>query len=95
LAHIYTSEVGPGARHHYRRKHCPLLCDIISSSVRHAKITRDRYGRAKIIQKNAGAKDIFRTGYFAAHPGGTAKVGDLVDSNLKTEYDNLYVCDCL
>ena len=30
----------------------------------------------------------------AAHPGGTVKVGQLVDSNLKTEYDNLYVCDC-
>jgi choline dehydrogenase-like flavoprotein len=22
------------------------------------------------------------------------KVGDLLDSDLKTEYDNLYVCDC-
>lgn len=52
------------------------------------------YDRAKAILKNAGAKDIFRTGYLAAHPGGTVKVGDLVDSNLKTEYDNLYVCDC-
>lgn len=52
------------------------------------------YDRAKAILKNAGAKDVFRTGYLAAHPGGTAKVGDLVDSNLKTEYDNLYVCDC-
>ena len=52
------------------------------------------YERAKAILKNAGAKDIFRTRYLAAHPGGTAKVGDLVDSNLKTEYDNLYVCDC-
>ena len=52
------------------------------------------YDRAKAILKYAGAKDIFRTGYLAAHPGGTAKVGDVVDSNLKTEYDNLYVCDC-
>ena len=52
------------------------------------------YERAKKILKNAGAKDMFKTGYLAAHPGGTAKVGDIVDSNLKTEYDNLYVCDC-
>ena len=36
----------------------------------------------------------FKTGYLAAHPGGTVKVGDLLDSDLKTEYDNLYVCDC-
>lgn len=52
------------------------------------------YERAKEILKNAGAKNIFKTGYLAAHPGGTVKVGNLLDSNLKTEYDNLYVCDC-
>jgi choline dehydrogenase-like flavoprotein len=52
------------------------------------------YERATKILKNAGAKDIFRTLYLAAHPGGTVKVGDLVDSNLMTKYDNLFVCDC-
>jgi len=52
------------------------------------------YGRAKEILKNTGAKGIFKTGYLAAHPGGTLKIGQLVDANLKTEYDNLYVCDC-
>ncbi|MDJ0914265.1 MAG: FAD-dependent oxidoreductase [Desulfobacterales bacterium] len=52
------------------------------------------YERAKKILKNTGAKSIFKTQYLAAHPGGTVKVGDLVDSNLKTKYDNLYVCDC-
>lgn len=52
------------------------------------------YGRAKEILKKAGARSIFKTGYLAAHPGGTLKVGDLLDSDLKTEYDNLYVCDC-
>jgi choline dehydrogenase-like flavoprotein len=31
---------------------------------------------------------------FAAHPGGSVKVGDVVDSNLKAELDGLYVCDC-
>jgi choline dehydrogenase-like flavoprotein len=52
------------------------------------------YERAKKILECAGAKGIFRTAYLAAHPGGTVKVGDLVDSDLKTEYDGLYVCDC-
>jgi choline dehydrogenase-like flavoprotein len=52
------------------------------------------YGRAKEILQKAGARSIFKTGYLAAHPGGTIKVGDLLDSDLKTEYDNLYVCDC-
>ncbi|MEW5734000.1 MAG: GMC family oxidoreductase N-terminal domain-containing protein [Thermodesulfobacteriota bacterium] len=52
------------------------------------------YERAKGILKNAGAKNIFKSWYIAAHPGGTAKVGDVVDSNLETEIKNLYVCDC-
>ena len=52
------------------------------------------YERAKEILKKSGAKGIFKTGYMAAHPGGTVKIGELVDSDLKTEYDGLYVCDC-
>lgn len=52
------------------------------------------YERARVILKQAGAKDIFKTWYLAAHPGGTVKIGDLLDSDLKTEYENLYVCDC-
>ncbi len=46
------------------------------------------------ILKAAGAKDIYKTCTFAAHPGGTAKIGQLVDSTLKTRVDNLHVCDC-
>lgn len=52
------------------------------------------YERAKEILNRAGARNIFKTALLAAHPGGTVKVGDILDSNLKTEYDNLYVCDC-
>jgi choline dehydrogenase-like flavoprotein len=52
------------------------------------------YERAKAILKNAGAKDIFKTPYLAAHPGGTVKIGEIVDSNLMTVYDNLFVCYC-
>jgi choline dehydrogenase-like flavoprotein len=52
------------------------------------------YQVAKKILKNAGARNIYKTWYFAAHPGGTSKINDVVDVNLKTEIDNLYVCDC-
>jgi choline dehydrogenase-like flavoprotein len=52
------------------------------------------YERAKKILKNAGARHIYKSWYIAAHPGGTAKIQDIVDTNLKTEYDNLFVCDC-
>jgi len=52
------------------------------------------YERAKKILANAGARDIFKTWWIASHPGGTCKINDIVDANLKTEFDNLYVCDC-
>lgn len=52
------------------------------------------YQRARSILENAGAKDIFSGWKLAAHPGGTVKVGEIIDSDLKTSHDNLYVCDC-
>ena len=52
------------------------------------------YQRASEILFKAGAKSVFKSAVLAAHPGGTAKVGDVVDTNLKTKFDNLYVCDC-
>ncbi len=53
------------------------------------------YRRAREILEKAGAKGIFRTSYLAAHPGGTVKIGEYLDANLKIKsIDNLYVCDC-
>jgi choline dehydrogenase-like flavoprotein len=49
---------------------------------------------ARKILLKAGAHNIYQTGITATHPGGTARIGDVVDSNLKTKYDNLFVCDC-
>ncbi len=49
---------------------------------------------AERILKKAGATDVYKSWVFAAHPGGTVKMGELVDENLKTRYENLYVCDC-
>ena len=46
------------------------------------------------VLKNAGAADIYRTWMLAAHPGGTVKIGEHVDTDLKTKFDDLYVCDC-
>jgi choline dehydrogenase-like flavoprotein len=52
------------------------------------------YEKACQILRNAGARDIYTSWYLAVHPGGTAKIGECVDSNLKSAIDNLYVCDC-
>ena len=49
---------------------------------------------AKRILTNAGATGIYKSWRVAAHPGGTVKIGEHVDTNLKTRFDNLYVCDC-
>jgi len=73
----------------------------ISGNYIRKPFTRDEHGklmhgyeRAKKILVNAGAKDIFKTWWIASHPGATCKINDIVNSDLKTEYDNLYVCDC-
>jgi len=50
---------------------------------------------AEKILENAGCDDtdIFYSPDRGAHPGGTARIGHVVDKNLKTEIENLYVCD--
>lgn len=50
--------------------------------------------QAREILAHAGARHIHRSWYLAAHPGGTAKIGHIVDSDLQTRFDHLYVCDC-
>ena len=50
---------------------------------------------AGFVLEKAGVdpKTIGSTVYRGAHPGGTAPIGKIVDSNLETEIENLYVCD--
>lgn len=50
---------------------------------------------AGFILEKAGVdpNTIGSTVYRGAHPGGTAKIGDVVDSNLETKVSNLFVCD--
>ena len=48
---------------------------------------------AEKILKHAGATSTFKTSVSGAHPGGTVKIGEFVDQNLKTQIENLYVCD--
>ncbi len=49
---------------------------------------------ARRILEHAGATEIYKWWYIAAHPGGTIKIGETLDENLKTKFENLYVCDC-
>jgi choline dehydrogenase-like flavoprotein len=52
------------------------------------------YRRAKEILRRAGARSIFKSRVTAAHPGGSVRIGEHVDTNLQTDYEGLYVCDC-
>ena len=45
------------------------------------------------ILLRAGARDIWFSSVSAVHPAGTCRIGDIVDSNLKTRIDGLYVAD--
>ncbi len=69
-----------------------IVCKRLAENDRR-KLLRG-YERAKHILQHAGAHHIFKTWFLATHPGGTVKIGDLVDRDLKTELNNLYVCDC-
>jgi choline dehydrogenase-like flavoprotein len=57
-------------------------------------VLNDGYAHAKKILENAGARGVFRGWTVAAHPGGTVKINEMLDENLKTKKENLYVCDC-
>jgi choline dehydrogenase-like flavoprotein len=48
---------------------------------------------AREVLSHAGAHHVFATHHFAAHPGGSVRIGDRVDSDLRAGAENLYVCD--
>ncbi|MFL6719864.1 MAG: GMC family oxidoreductase N-terminal domain-containing protein, partial [Burkholderiaceae bacterium] len=54
---------------------------------------RDGVGLARRILAQAGARHIFNSVHFAAHPGGSVRIGAGVDGNLQTPTAGLFVCD--
>ncbi|GGX74634.1 FAD-binding protein [Massilia dura] len=56
-----------------------------------------KFGRgvavARDVLRLAGARHVFASHHFAAHPGGTAPIGEVVDADLATATPGLYVCD--
>lgn len=48
---------------------------------------------ARQILVHSGARHIFKSLHFAAHPGGSVRIGGGVDSKLETATPNLFVCD--
>jgi choline dehydrogenase-like flavoprotein len=48
---------------------------------------------AREILAQAGARQVFASHHFAAHPGGSLRIGEQVDGALQTATPGLYVCD--
>jgi choline dehydrogenase-like flavoprotein len=59
--------------------------------------SRFKYGRevnTRILERaGCDPNDIHHSGLVLGHPGGTVRVGELLDSNLETSVKNLYSCD--
>jgi choline dehydrogenase-like flavoprotein len=49
--------------------------------------------RRILIESGAKKSSIFMRPLIGTHPSGTVRIGDMVDTNLKTEVEGLYVCD--
>ncbi len=48
---------------------------------------------ARKVLAASGAHHVFQSWHFAAHPGGSVRIGDGVDRHLQTGTPGLYVCD--
>jgi choline dehydrogenase-like flavoprotein len=68
---------------------------LVSKALHSADREKFKHGiaLAKGILREAGARHIFKSWHFAAHPGGTVRIGAGVDSGLQTQTPGLYVCD--
>ena len=53
----------------------------------------DGVGMARDVLKAAGARHIFKSWHFAAHGGGSVRIGAGVDRDLRAAAAGLYVCD--
>jgi choline dehydrogenase-like flavoprotein len=49
--------------------------------------------RRILVEAGAARSSIFMRPLIGTHPSGTVRIGEMVDTNLKTEVDRLYVCD--
>ena len=49
--------------------------------------------RKILVEAGAQKSSIFMRPFVGTHPSGTVRIGDMLDTNLKTEIDGLYVCD--
>jgi hypothetical protein len=49
--------------------------------------------REILVEAGADSESIFMTPLRGTHPSGTVRIGAMLDENLQTQYQGLYVCD--
>lgn len=92
LAHARTLTVMVKIRDRIGGRIGPHWVDKTLHPEDRARFTRG-IGLARDILARAGAHHVFASHHFAAHPGGSVRIGERVDSDLQTATPGLYVCD--
>jgi choline dehydrogenase-like flavoprotein len=92
FAHRRTLSMMVKIRDEIRCKVGPRWADKTLSASDRRKLAHG-VGMAKAILREAGAHHIFKSWHFAAHPGGSVRIGDGVDADLQTPTKGLFVCD--
>ncbi len=92
LAHRRTLSIMVKVRDEIGGKVGPRWADKPLQASDKAKLATG-VGMARDILAACGAQQVFKTWHFAAHPGGSVRIGAGVDSDLKTSTPGLYVCD--
>jgi len=92
FAHAHTLTVMVKIRDEFGGRVGPRWVDKTLQPADRARFARG-IGIARGILEHAGAHHIFASHHFAAHPGGSARIGERVGSDLQTDTPGLYVCD--
>lgn len=92
LAHQHTLSIMVKIRDDIGGSVGPRWVDKTLSGADRAKLARGSE-LAREVLAACGARKVFQSWHFAAHPGGSVRIGDGVDSNLQTRAAGLYVCD--
>lgn len=92
LSHAQTLSIMVNIRDDIGGAIGPRWVDKTSTSTDRRKLAAG-VGIARDILRAAGASKIFKSWHFAAHPGGSVRIGEGVDSALQTATPNLFVCD--
>jgi choline dehydrogenase-like flavoprotein len=91
----FSESIGIGVKVHE-----PMGGKLLENGKYHKEVPKEAYTKlekgeeeALKILKNTGAKHIVKSPMYITNTGGVLRINDHVDTNLETEFENLYVCD--